>query len=236
MIQESKDLASLIYAYRFDHAMPLRELATTMAKHIEEFNTKNKTDLKTFSIRSLSFHFNKHVPSNLQSQYQIQNRMNQTVNSAKERAVTDLVQSQVNDQVKRSVSTFDEMIDLFEKLKKLFDEYSQSHQTITPLSIHLDLMREMRKTLVELSKMKQSKELIKIAVRSVIDTFLGAVIKDMGSSIDSLRDQLVKKTKDPMGVDTMLRDFRKDMVDATVAAARTAVDRVRVEFALEDKE
>lgn len=236
MIQESKDLASLIHAYRFDHDMPLRELSKTMAKHIGEYNEKNGKDLKTFSIRSLSFHFNKHVPSDLQSQYQIQNIMAQTTNSAKERAVTDLVHAQIGDQVKKSVSTFEEMVDLFNKLKGMFDEYEKNHRVITPLSIHLDLMREMRKTLVELSKMKQSKELIKIAVRSVIDTFLGAMVSDMSKSIDALRETMVKKTKDPTMVDIILRDFRKSTVDTTMLAARTAVERVRVEFDLEDRE
>lgn len=239
MTRASDDLAKLLHAYRFDQRMPLRELSRTMTTHIDAYNNKNGTDLRAFSIRSLSIHFTKHLNSSLQVQYQMQHKLRQTSapSSAgvREASASPLVMGQIEDRVIRAVSTFDEMTDLFNKLKGKFDKYDEEHPKLGPLSIHLDIMREMRSTLLELNRMKQSKELIRIAIRSVIDNFMNRVVLDTGKALEAFEGQLDRTRKLDPHMKQLVFGLRKEIVESFISSARLALDQVRHEFALDDK-
>lgn len=237
MIEKSDDLARLLYVYRFEEKLALRALLIAITPHVEKWNLEH-TDapISLFSIKAMSNHFNKHTPSNEQMQYHLQNKINGPRGPVTQPMTSPIVQQAIAKQISKTVSTFDEMADLFVKLKVMFEEYTLTRPQITALTIHLDIMREMRKILAEISKMRQSKELVKIAVRSVIDTFLTQIIDNSGKSIDDLRDKLIKRFRDPSAASAVTEEFRKAMVDSIVESARVAIDRVRTEFALDSKD
>jgi hypothetical protein len=237
MVAISDEWARLLYAYRFDKKLRLRDLTKAMAPHIAEWNRQHPgQELKTFSIKSLSKHFSKHVPTEVQLKYQMTNKSGLIHKLTPDREPIKVVTPEDTQLTihKKSVAVFDELTDLFGKLKGLFEAYLSTHPTINPLSIHLEIIREMRKTLSEIAKLKQSKELVKIAVRSVIDTFLTKIVEDAGRSVDSLKVKLMNKCNDQVFVDGIVEEFKRTLVDAMIDAARMAIDRVKVEFALGD--
>jgi len=235
LIAVDESWAKLLYVYRFDKKMRLRDLVTAMVPHIEEWNKVHSSQLLPFSIKAASKHFTKHVPTQIQMQYEIQNKTGVARRNIAEQAVSPAITQQMQAQVNRSVAVFDELQSIFLRLKTMFEEYYTDHPKVSPMTAHLEIIREMRKTLAEISKMRQSKELVRIAVRSVIDTFLTKVVEDSGHAVDVMRDKLVKKC----GVDfanEITEEFRKAMVDNIIEGARVAIDRVRNEFALDDQE
>lgn len=237
LVAASEDWAKLLYTYRFDRKVGLRELPGVMQPHIDEWNKAHpKVQLPGFSSKSASKHFNKHVPTAIAMQYQAQNKGSEVARHKNELAVSSVLTPQVEAAIKKSVKVFDELQDLFTRLKSLFETYLASKPEISALSIHLDIIREMRKTLSEIGKMRQSKELIKIAVRSVIDTMLTKLIEENSRSIDDIHAKILKKTGDKAFTDELCNNLRTTSVDAVVEAARTAVERVQVEFALGDKD
>lgn len=235
MVAQSDDWAKLLYTYRFDHKIGLRELPGKIQPHIDEWNkTHPDNPLLPFSSKAASKHFLSHVPAAITMQYQAQNQMSVTKRAKATSQIPAAVQQQVAIQTAKSVKVFEEMQTLFNQLKKLFDKYLHDKPEISALSIHLDIIREMRKTLTEIGKVRQSKELVKIAVRSVIDTFLSRLIEDLGKKVDDLHAKVLKKTGDAAFAAEIAQDFKGTIVDTTIEAAKVAISRVKVEFALED--
>lgn len=244
MIAISPEFSTLLRAYRFEKKLRLRDMVEAMKPHVDQWNKKpGAVQLLMFSTRALSNHFNNHESSDVQMKYQLDNKLGARKLPANKSLIPPGapltgVQAQIQIHVK-SVAVFDELTTLFEKLKVLFEGYLTKHPEINALTIHLDIIREMRKTLAELAKLKQSKELVKIAVRSVIDTFLTKLVEDAGKSVDALKAKLLTRYKEPQDlvyIENVVETFRKQTVETVMESARTAIDRVRVEFALSDKD
>lgn len=234
MISRSEKLGALFYAYRFNENFTLRALAQAMARHIEEWNAVNPDKLVvTFSFKSASIHLNKHTPADLQMKYQLQTEQHAARDTRAQKSVSVAVQRHMADQIAKNVSTFEEMTLLFTNLKSLYERYEDRKPDISEISVHLPILREMRATLESIAKMKQSKELIRIAVRSVIDTFLNVFVDEAGREVNKLRDQVARKT-DAQFADRVMSDFRKVLVDVVIESSRVAVNRVKNEFALDE--
>lgn len=244
LIATSDEFAKLLHTYRFDKKLNLKALVVAMKAHVDEWNKANNGALPMFSIRALSNHFNKHETAEVQMRYQLENQARTTTKSDPNRSISSIAlpqapgvaqaQLQVH---QKSVAVFDELFSLFTRTKGLFEEYMKRNPTISALTIHLEIVRELRKTLSEIAKLKQSKELVKMAVKSVVDTMLTKLVEDMGKSLDSLRARLVTKYgADQKEIDVMIDRMRQELAGMIMDAVKAAIDKVRQEFALNDAE
>ncbi len=233
----SEDWARLIYTYRFEKKIGTREFPRAMKPHIDEWNKSHPSNkLQIFSTKAVTKHFNKHVPAEVTMRYRAQSKSNAIQKARVEVQTQATAQATQIIGINKSVKVFDELQTLFTQLKGMYDKYLMTKPELSALSIHLDVIREMRKTLIEIGKMRQSKELIKIAVRSVIDTFLTKLTTDTGVAIDAIRSIIIKKTGNEAFADEICGTLKKTMVDISIDCARAAVIHVKREFALEDEE
>jgi hypothetical protein len=127
-----------------------------------------------------------------------------------------VIRNHIEGQILQVNNTFSELTNLFENLKGKYEKYDKNHEDIGPLTMHLDIIRELRATLVEINKMKQSKDLVKVAVRSVVECFLNQIVHDCGIGIEDLREKLRRNGSNDSEVNVTIRAFREKMVNVYV--------------------
>lgn len=223
----NETLFSVIHDLRFKENLSLEKIQ-------DYVNTQGDYQV---NLVNLSTHFNKHIPVELKAKYHMQVQKQEVRKVSEENAVSTAVKEKVDEVVDSKIDLYTELEKMYVTLKQRFDTFDKFNYIVdgqvgpilSPLSLdgYQMFTKELRSCIVELTKMKQSEQLIKFLIETVMKNYTLGTLQGIYKELEELRNTLRFYVKDQHTV-TNIIDMTKESINGHFSeSSKSALQTVK---------
>lgn len=223
----NNDLFEKIHELRFKDNLTLEQLQDYTNSNLQE---------NFVNLMNLSTHFTKHIPVDLKAKYAMQVREKMLLRAGEENSVPESLKEKINIIVKDKVDLYRGLEDLYSTLKERFEVFDKMNfvsdgeeKKLMPLSLdgYSMFAKELRSCLSELNKMRQSEQLLKFLVETVMREYTTGTLQGIYKELEELKNVLRFYIKDPMVISNTLDSIKENIGGHLSTSSKTALNAVK---------
>jgi hypothetical protein len=216
-----------IHELRFKDNLTLEQLQDYVNLHLQN---------NPVNLMNLSTHFTKHIPVDLKAQYAMKVKEHIPLKIKEEKLVPESLKNKANKMVKDKVDLYRGLEDLYVTLKERFEAFDKinfvvegNERKLMPLSLdgYSMFTKELRSCLSELNKMKQSEQLLKFLVETVMKEYTMGTLQGIHKELEELKNVLRFYIKDPNVVANTLDSIKENIGGHLSLSSKAALNAVK---------